>query len=131
MRVEAIHHQMPLRGVGVSGDQRLEVGQKVGFRARIAYRTFRNAPGGDIKTGNQGLGAMTGIFKLLPLTLTGSHRLVGSTPFQGLNAGHLINGEGAFAALRSLYRTQVEVTDVFDLLIKLWVGGGLSQYCTW
>ena len=131
MGVEAIHHQMPLRRVRVSGEHRLEVGEIVGFVPRIAHRAFRNAPGGHIETGNQRLGAMTGIFKLLPFAPSGSHRLVWSTPFQGLNTGHLINGEGAFAALRPLYGTQVEGTEVFDLRIKLWVGGGLSQYCTW
>ena len=96
---------MPLRGVGVTRNQRLEVGEKVSFRARIAHATFGQASGRHIETGNQGLGPMPGIFKLLPLALTRSHRVVGRTSFQGLNAGHLINGDGAFAALCPLYCT--------------------------
>jgi hypothetical protein len=99
------------------------VGKIVRFGARIANTCFDNAPGGHIKTGNQGLGAVTAIFKLLPFALTGSHRLVWGTPFQGLNASHLIYGEGSLSALSAFYRTQVEVTDIFDLFIKLRVGG--------
>lgn len=77
MSIEAIHHQMSLSRLGGSGDHGFEVLRVVHFGAAITHRAFDHAPGGHIKTGNQGLGAMTGIFKLVPFALSGSYGLVG------------------------------------------------------
>ncbi|MGF1521819.1 MAG: hypothetical protein ACFBSF_05800 [Leptolyngbyaceae cyanobacterium] len=48
VRVEAIHHQMPLSGLGVSRDHRFEMGQIVSLGAGIANTPFDNAIAGDI-----------------------------------------------------------------------------------
>jgi hypothetical protein len=44
MGVEAIHHQMPLSRLGVSGNQGFEVGKIVRFGARIANLALTMRP---------------------------------------------------------------------------------------
>ena len=83
----------PCIGCGAA-QQAVEKSRKILFRAGVADHA-RDLAGGDIETGDQGLGAMTPIFELAPLDLAGLHRQSWRGTLQGLNAGHLVNRDRA------------------------------------
>jgi hypothetical protein len=71
-----------------------------------------------------GLGAMPNILKLSTFNFTWSHRQTGTGTFEGLNARHFINADGAFSLLSSLRRTQIMLANVFHPGFKLRVVRG-------
>jgi hypothetical protein len=75
----------------------------------------------------QGLGAMTDVLKLHLFTPSRLHVQIGHGPLQGLNAGHLVEAIGQFAALSSLGGLLIDLADVGDFGGKLRIWGGWSQ----
>ena len=72
--------------------------RKIFFAPAIADRAFDLA-GGHIEGGNQGLSAVAAIFELTTLDLAGRHRQSRRYALEGLDAGHLIDGNGAVGVI--------------------------------
>ncbi len=127
MGVQAIHHQMPLGCLWNLGNRGLNMEQKVDFSAAIADAGSGNLSTDEIETGNQGLGAMPNVLKLPSLRIARSHGQVFDFALKSLNARHLVDTNAAFSLFSAFVCRQVDLTDVADLGIEVWVGGGLSQ----
>jgi hypothetical protein len=74
MNIQAINDEVPFTGIWIALNRLLNVGNKVGFRARISTTGGNSLTCNHIKISNQGLGAMTDILKLSPLDFTRSER---------------------------------------------------------
>ena len=75
-----------------------KVSHEIGLGAAIPYRALDFA-GDNVEGGDQGLRAVADIFELAPFHLPWLHGQGGRGAFQRLNAGHLIDGNGAHAFL--------------------------------
>ena len=70
---------------------------------------------------------MADILKLHLFTAPRLHVQIGHGSLQRLNAGHLVEAVGQFAALRPLGSLLIDVADVGDFSGKLSIRGGWSQ----
>ena len=129
MGIETIGQEVPLGRLWVGANHLADMVGVINFGPSGPNVGCHHFPRDDIQTGNQTLGAMADIFKLLALDFARSHRQVKSLAFQGLNPRHFIGGNRAFALLGSADGRQVQISDLPDLLVKVFVFfGGFSQY---
>ena len=80
------------------GEQRFQVSHEICLGTAVSNGALHFA-GNNIEGGNQGLRAVADIFELAPFYLPWLHGQGGCGAFKRLNAGHLIDGNGAHAFL--------------------------------
>ena len=119
MDVQAIRHKIPMRGCRITRDGLLHVTHKVGFRAGVATARRDDLPDHDVQINNEGLRAVTSIFKLAALDMMRLQRQIGCGSFQGLNPTHLIGTERPLALFGSFGRGRVHFGDVLDLVLQI------------
>jgi len=116
MGIELIHHKNPT-GLGGQGDRPLQMGEEIRFGSCVTHRRADDLAGHHIKIRQEALGPVTGIFKLHPFHVAGSHRLDALT-FQGLDAGHLIRTHRVNAVFRQGLGLFVRRTHGIDAVLK-------------
>jgi hypothetical protein len=97
-----------------------EEAREVLLAAGIADHAFDLA-GGDVEGGDQGLGPVTAVFEFMPLDLARHHRQVRRNPFQGLDAGLLVDGDRAMGVI-GIGRGLVHRADIGGLGIEVGIG---------
>lgn len=92
---------MPLRGLGITGNQALEVGERILFCARCSPRWFNDLAGHHIKIDEPGQGAMADLLELASQHMARLHGQIGMLPLQGLHARQFVHAQSAFSEFRS------------------------------
>ncbi len=67
---------------------------------------------------------MADVFEFPAQDMTWLHGQIGMFPFQSLNSGHFVGAQGCFAPCGPLLSRPIELINVSNLLIGLWVGFG-------
>src|SRR5215467_9961185 len=116
MDIEIVANDIPPNVRGGAAQQATEKARKILFGPGIADHAFDLA-GGDIEGRNQGLSAVAAILELTSLDLAGRHRQSRRDAFEGLDAGHLVDRDGAMGVIGS-GRGFVDRTDVRALGIE-------------
>ena len=111
----------PCVGSGAT-EQVAEKSREILFRPCIADHTL-DCAGGNVESGNQGLSAMTAVLELAPFHLARHHRQTRCDAFQGLNAGHLVDGDRAMAVIGA-GGGLVDPADVRTFVVEGGVGFG-------
>src|SRR5262245_39300516 len=94
MDVEIVADDIPANVAGGALEQAAQKARKILFSAGIAEHAFDLA-GGHVEGRNQGLRAVAAIFELTPLDLARRHRQSRRDALQRLDAGHLVDADGA------------------------------------
>src|SRR5579863_340608 len=118
--VEIVADNIPAGIGGNAAQQAAEKPCEVILRPGIADHAF-DCAGGDVEGGDQGLSAMTAVLELTPFDLARHHRQPGGDALQGLNAGHLVDGDRATGAIGGS-RSLVNRADVGALGVEGGIG---------
>ena len=118
--VEIVADDVPAGIGGNAAQQAAEKPCEVILRPGIADHAFDRA-GGDVEGGDQGLSTMAAVLELTPLDLARHHRQPGRNALQGLNAGHLVDGNRATSVIGGS-RSLVNRADVGALGIEGGIG---------
>src|SRR5262249_40947417 len=110
MNVEIVRDDVPARGGIGAAQQAAEKPREILFRPSVADDTLDLASG-HIERGDQGLSAVTFVFEFAPFDLARHHRQARRSALPRLNAGHLVDRDGAASIVRS-GRRLVNLTDV-------------------
>lgn len=110
MGIQLIHDEHPFPfGIGFHGGTNM--GHKILLRARVPYRRAEDLSGRHLEVGDQRLGAVPDIFKLLCLRLTGLHRTGRMAPFQSLDASFLISADQVDSLFLKFLRLVIQFAD--------------------
>jgi hypothetical protein len=112
---------------GLARQNPLQEGGEIPLCARRADRAL-DPSRGDVKAGDQRLGAMALVLELTPLDLAGPHRPRRSDPLQGLKAGRLIDRDRADPGLYRHRRSLIQGTDLSALDLELRIGLGREPH---
>src|SRR3979490_1444735 len=96
--VEIVADDVPPGVAGSAAQQGVEKSCKIPFSTGFADHALDLA-GGNIEGGDQGLSAVAAILELTPLDLARRHRQPRRDALQGLDAGHLVDGDGAMGVI--------------------------------
>src|SRR5579863_3534798 len=118
--VEIVADDIPAGIGGNAAQQAAEKPCEVILRPGIADHAF-DCAGGDVEGGDQGLSAMTAVLELTPFDLARHHRQPGGDALQGLNAGHLVDGDRATGVIGGS-RSLVNRADVGALGVEGGIG---------
>src|SRR3974377_2341236 len=110
MNVEIVRDDVPARGGSGAAQQAAEKAREILLRPSVADDTLDLASG-HIERGDQGLSAVALVFEFAPFDFARHHRQARRCALQCLNAGHLVDGDGA-ASIRRSGRGLVNLTDV-------------------
>jgi hypothetical protein len=111
--VEIVADDVPPGVTGSAAQHVAEKTREILLSPCIADHPFDLA-GGDIESGDQGLSAVTPVLELAPLDLARQHRQPRRDALQDLNAGHLVDRNGAMGVVGA-GRSLVNLTDVSAL----------------
>jgi hypothetical protein len=110
MGIQLIHDEHPLPfGIGFHGS--MHMGHKILLRASVPYRRAEDLSRRHLEVGDQRLGSVPDIFKLLGFRLTGLHRTGRMEPFQSLDAGFLIGADQVDSLFMEFLRLVVQFAD--------------------
>ena len=115
--VQVVGDDVPFGLVRRAGDQPIEEAGEVVFGASRPDDTAHLA-GGDIETGDQGLGTMADVLVFPSFDQARLERQRRGCALERLDAGHLVDRDGANPVVRSLPRTGVGRADVGALVIE-------------
>ena len=96
--VEIVTDDVPAGIERAGAQQPAEKARKILFGPGIADHAFDLASG-NIEGRNQGLSAVAAILELTPLDLARRHRQSRRDTLEGLDAGHLVDGDGAMGVI--------------------------------
>jgi hypothetical protein len=121
--VQIVGHDLPLDiGCGAI-EHSFQEGRKIGLTPMIADLA-EHLSGRHVEPGDQGLSAVADILELPPFNRTRAQGQARRTAFQSLNAGHLIERDGAHAGHRPRSGGMVDGADVGALDVKGRIRGG-------
>src|SRR3974377_2427733 len=109
MNVEIVRDDVPARGGSGAAQQAAEKAREILLRPSVADHPLALAS--HIERGDQGLSAVALVFEFAPFDFARHHRQARRCALQCLNAGHLVDGDGAASIVRS-GRGLVNLTDV-------------------
>jgi len=115
MSVELIRDEDPC-GLRVGLDALGDMGGEVGFSARGSKAGCHDLPGSHFQIGDQTLGAMPLVLKLLALDVTWLEGQAGMQTLQSLDASHFIGTQHMRALLSKGRGGLIDLTDRADLL---------------
>src|SRR5262245_28405766 len=118
--IEIVADDIPSDVRGGARQQAAEKARKILFGPGIADHALDLA-GGDVEGGNQGLSAMAAVLELTPFDLAWHHRQSRRDALKGLDAGHLVDRDGAMAVIRG-GRGLVDRADVRALCVEGGIG---------
>ncbi len=87
MRVQLVTHDVPPFGLWVGGNQRLQMGQEIPFRAGWTTKRSQYLSRHDIAAENKGARSMTNILKFSPFDFAWRQRQPRMFALQGLYPG--------------------------------------------
>src|SRR5258708_7860167 len=91
------------------------------FSVRLSPTTPSTLPVGDVEGGDQALSAVAGVLDLPPLDLARHHRQSRRDALQRLNAGHLVDGNGATSVIGAGC-SLIDLADVGALAVESGIG---------
>lgn len=115
MGIERVHDKHPV-AVRIRVDRRPDMSDKILLGPRVTDRGMDHWPRHHVKVGDQGLGAVSNLFKLLGLRFARFHRPGGMAPLQRLDAGFLISTDQVHPLLIEFKGLVVQAADRSDLL---------------
>ena len=118
--VEIVADDVPPGVAGGAAQQIVEKSRKILLCAGIADHAFDLA-GGNIEGGDQGLSAVAAVLELTPLDLARHHRQPRCDALQGLDAGHLVDGDRAMGVIGG-GRSLVNCADIRALGVEGGIG---------
>ena len=121
MNVEIVHHNMPASNKRLYLDGVLDVIEKVSFVPSTTRRSGANLATGNVKIDDECLRTVPDILKLLILYRPPPYWQFGMLTFQGLHTTQFISTDHAFAFLDQLGRLPIQVIDIFNFLVELFV----------
>src|SRR6266852_926335 len=117
--VEIVADDVPPNVGGIT-QHAAEKSREILLRAGIADHAFDLA-GGNIEGGDQGLSAVAAVLELTPLDLARHHRQPRCDALQGLDAGHLVDGDRAMGVIGG-GRSLVNCADIRALGVEGGIG---------
>ena len=121
MGIEVVADDAPRCRRSSRGEQVFHEPDEVLFGAGIADRATDLA-GGDIERRDQGFRAMADVFELPPFDVARLHWQTFRGPFQGLDAGHLVNRNSPAALFGQSGGRLIDRADIGALLVKVRIG---------
>lgn len=118
MRVEIVHHQMPLRSRRTLREQPFEIASKILFRAGLS-EVGEHGSGGHIETGNYGLRTVANVLEFPAFHPAGAHRKGWGSAFDGLNASHLIDRDRLDAGCGAFDRKPIGLADILTFFLEM------------
>lgn len=115
MGIELVHDKYPV-SKSIRLDRRPDMRDKILLGPSVADRGVDHLPRHHVKVGDQGLGPVSNIFKLLGLRFARFHRPGGMEPLQRLDAGFLISTDQVHPLLIEFKGLVVQAADRPDLL---------------
>ena len=96
--IEIVADDIPPDVAGGARQQAAEKARKILFGPGIADHPFDLA-GGNVEGRNQSLSTVAAVLELTPLDLARCHRQPWRDAFKGLDAGHLVDGDGTMGVI--------------------------------
>jgi hypothetical protein len=123
VNIEVIANDVPPHMSGGAVQQVTEKASEILLGPGVADDPFDLA-GGNVEGSDQGLSAVASVLELTSLDPAWYHRQTWSDALQGLNAGHLVDGDDAMAVLRTR-RSPVDRANVgtFGVEARIGLGG--------
>jgi hypothetical protein len=120
--VQIVRHDLPLNiGCGTI-EHSFQEGRKVALAPMVADLA-EHLSGRHVEPGDQGLGAVTDILELPPFNGARTQRQARRTAFQSLDAGHLVERNGAYPGECRRFGGVVDRADVGALSVEGRIGG--------
>ena len=121
MDVEIVHYKMPASNKRLRLDGALDMVEKVRLVPGATRGSRTNLPPGDVKVDDERLRAVPDVLILLVFYPARSQWQCGLLAFQGLHTTQFIGAHHAFAFLDQLWRLTIQLIDVFNFLIELFI----------
>lgn len=133
MGVQIVHDKVPALGSGIGLYGMLDVMGEVFVAPTVTTGRSDAFPRGHVQVEDESQCAVTLIVEFSMLRLAGHAPLISRTgltrrhghsgmhPLQRLYSSHFIRADGPFSFTSSLYRLRVDIADISDLLLSLFV----------
>ena len=122
MDIQVVQDDAPSGGLIITGNQPLEMRQRILFGACGSPGGNNDLSGDDIEIDEPGQGAMPNRLKLAPQHMAWLHGQIGMLALGGLHTSQLIYADAAFSALGPFDCARIQLTPLVDFLVALLIG---------
>src|SRR5262249_32734004 len=111
VRIEIVHHEVPLPDTGVRVNGSTDMGEKIRFVTGRTSGNLAHPPTGHVKVDDEGEGAVPLVLELPAQDVSRLHGQIRVFAGEGLYACHFVGTQGRFSTLRTFLSRLVQRID--------------------